>query len=158
MLTSAAIETDYDCSRYDMSYPWLIHGDERLGDPSRRKFQFLSCSGAVTKDVLDIQIPRMENDQQVILLSAGGNDAELSNVLNMCVFQWASFQRNEVDKLKQQVEKGDMHDELKKRFDWEALLRNCAGQLDHTRDIINSGGFASSLDNVINAAKPKLAP
>jgi hypothetical protein len=62
---------DFWCSRYDNSYPYLIHTDERLGDQSARTFQFVSCSGAVTEDVIKKQIPSIDNNQQVILISAG---------------------------------------------------------------------------------------
>ncbi|KAJ6023025.1 hypothetical protein N7499_008343 [Penicillium canescens] len=72
-------------SCYDNSYPYLT--DERLGDQAARTFWFESCSGAVTDDVLNDQIPNINGNQQVILLSAGGNDAELSNILNQCIFQ-----------------------------------------------------------------------
>ncbi|CAH0020345.1 unnamed protein product [Clonostachys rhizophaga] len=69
---------EWNCRRYDLSYPWLINQDPRLGPPEMRSFQFESSSGAVTQD-------------QVILLSAGGNDVELTNVLNQCIYQWAAF-------------------------------------------------------------------
>jgi len=62
---------DYACSRYDHSYPYIINNDDRLGDPGKRNFQFKSCSGAVTKDVLEKQIPSIDGGQQVILLSIG---------------------------------------------------------------------------------------
>lgn len=62
---------DYACSRYDHAYPYLVNTDPRLGDPSKRTFQFLSCSGAVTKDVLEKQIPDLKANQQAILLSIG---------------------------------------------------------------------------------------
>jgi hypothetical protein len=59
------------CSRYDHSYPYLLNRDGWLGDASARTFQFLSCSGALTKDVLENQIPRIDDNQEIILLSAG---------------------------------------------------------------------------------------
>jgi hypothetical protein len=65
------VHQDYGCSRYDHSYPHLLNDDDRLGNPAARKFQFLSCSGAVINDVLNKQIPNLEDNQQVILLSAG---------------------------------------------------------------------------------------
>jgi len=66
---------DYACSRYDQAYPYLINQDSRLGDPSARKFQFKSCSGAVAQDVLDDQIPNIDGNQQAILLSVGESQA-----------------------------------------------------------------------------------
>ena len=65
---------DWACSRYDHAYPYLVNSDPSLGDPSKRTFQFLSCSGALSKDVLEKQIPRLSSDQQVILLSVGMYD------------------------------------------------------------------------------------
>jgi hypothetical protein len=62
---------DYACSRYDHAYPYLIHHDSRLGDPTIRTFQFKSCSGALTADVVNDQIPKIDSNQQIILLSAG---------------------------------------------------------------------------------------
>lgn len=65
------IDQDSDCARYDHSYPYLVNQDGRLGDSTKRKFQFESCSGAVVQDVIDDQIPAVDSGQQVILLSAG---------------------------------------------------------------------------------------
>ncbi|KAJ8208859.1 hypothetical protein LV159_008597 [Aspergillus fumigatus] len=44
-------------------------GDRIQSDPAARTFQFVSCSGAVTADVLDKQNPKISGNQQVILLS-----------------------------------------------------------------------------------------
>lgn len=63
--------SEFNCRRYDHSYPWILNEDPRLGDPAGRNFQFASCSGAVTQDVIDKQIPELDGGQQVILLSAG---------------------------------------------------------------------------------------
>lgn len=60
---------DWACSRYDHSYPYLIYNDPRFLLPPT--FQFLSCSGAVTQDVLDDQIPALSSNQDAILLSIG---------------------------------------------------------------------------------------
>ncbi|RMZ77642.1 hypothetical protein DV738_g4290, partial [Chaetothyriales sp. CBS 135597] len=48
-------------------------------------------SQSVTKDVLKEQIPRLKSGQDAIMLSIGGNDAELKNILNQCVFQWTAL-------------------------------------------------------------------
>jgi hypothetical protein len=42
-----------------------------LLDVTNHKFQFLSCSGAVTQDVIDKQIPKLDGNQRVILISSG---------------------------------------------------------------------------------------
>lgn len=62
---------DWKCSRYDHSYPNLLNQDSRLGDSSKRNFQFESCSGAVIDHVIEKQLPNLDSNQQVILLSAG---------------------------------------------------------------------------------------
>lgn len=63
---------DYACSRYAGAYPNLVNMDDRLGgSDTKRDFQFKSCSGAVSSDVLEKQIPEISDDQQAILLSVG---------------------------------------------------------------------------------------
>jgi len=49
----------------------MVHLDLRIGNSHTRNFQFKSCSGAVLKDVIEKQIPELNGNQQVILLSAG---------------------------------------------------------------------------------------
>ena len=51
-----------------MAYPKILSQHPLLGNPD---FQFLSCSGAKTKDVLEKQISKLNNNQDVILLSIG---------------------------------------------------------------------------------------
>lgn len=69
------IDTDYACSRYDNAYPNLINDDARLGyNNTDRDFQFRSCSGAVTSDILEKQIPNISPSQQAILLSVGKSE------------------------------------------------------------------------------------
>lgn len=61
------------CSRYDKAYPNLVNENSALGDSSKRKFQFDSCSGALTKDVTDSQVKRLDDGQNAIMISAGEN-------------------------------------------------------------------------------------
>jgi hypothetical protein len=70
-LTKLYTHVDWACSRYDAAFPNLVNTDYRLGDPAKRKFQFKSCSGAVMDDVLTRQIPKIDSNQQVIMISAG---------------------------------------------------------------------------------------
>ncbi|KAK2007905.1 kinetoplastid membrane protein 11 [Colletotrichum eremochloae] len=63
--------SDWACSRYDQSYPSFVDGDARLGNRATRNFQFKSCSGATSSEVIEHQIPRLDGNQDVILLSAG---------------------------------------------------------------------------------------
>ncbi|EPS26948.1 hypothetical protein PDE_01888 [Penicillium oxalicum 114-2] len=147
---------DSACSRYDNAYPNLIHTDLRLGDPATRNFQFKSCSGAVISDVISDQIPQISGNQQVILLSAGGNDAQLTSILNQCVFQWAVLNANQV-KTAKAASQLDPKFAWASSVDWDSLGVGCAGQLAQTQAIIEGSEFSKSLDSVISAAKSKLA-
>jgi hypothetical protein len=62
---------DFAYTRYDHAYPYLINQDSRIGDPSGRKFQLLSCSSAIIQDMLDKQIPQLDDNQDAIILSIG---------------------------------------------------------------------------------------
>jgi hypothetical protein len=42
------------------------------------------------KDVVDKQIPELDSNQDAIMLSIGGNDAGLINLLNSCISRWVS--------------------------------------------------------------------
>ncbi|RYP70471.1 hypothetical protein DL769_004960 [Monosporascus sp. CRB-8-3] len=148
--------SDWACSRYDHAYPYLINNDPRLGDPSGRNFQFQACSGAVTEDVLENQIPSVDSDQQVVLLSIGGNDAELINVLNQCVFQWGVLNWEQVA-LAKTAATVDKEYQWANDVDWDSLGRGCDEQLNRTEYIINSDDFSSNIDKVLDAAKAKLA-
>ncbi|PNY28628.1 Lipase 1 [Tolypocladium capitatum] len=84
---------------------------------------------------------------------AGGNDAELLNILNQCIFQWCVFD-------KKQVAAGKLAELLKEpwaKIDFDVMGRGCDGQLKISRAIIESNDFSSRLDAVISAAKKKLA-
>nr|UMZ45336.1 hypothetical protein [Paramyrothecium sp.] len=148
--------SDYACSRYNHAYPYLLHTDSRFGDEKSRKFQFRSCSGDTTKEVLDTQIPALDSDQQLILLSVGGNDVQLVNILNQCIYQWGVLNQEQVEVAKIAA-LADPKYEWAESFDWDTLGRGCEGQLDHTESIINSDAFSSSIDKVLEAAKGKLA-
>ncbi|KAF5619593.1 lipolytic G-D-S-L family [Fusarium tjaetaba] len=147
-------EGDENCRRYDHSYPYLINQDERLGDTANRKFQFKSCSGAVIKNVIEDQLPSIDSDQQIILLSAGGNDAELVNILNQCVYQWFALndQHSTVGKVAEM--KGEP---WAKGWDWDAASRGCLGQLQYSKNIINDDEFSKRIDSMIEATKKKLS-
>ncbi|KAG5808825.1 hypothetical protein H9Q71_006708 [Fusarium xylarioides] len=147
-------EGDENCRRYDHSYPYLINQDERLGDTANRKFQFKSCSGAVIKNVIEDQLPSIDSDQQIILLSAGGNDAELVNILNQCVYQWFALndQHSTVGKVAEM--KGEP---WAKGWNWDAASRGCLGQLQYSKNIINNDEFSKRIDDMIEATKKKLS-
>ncbi|KAM0542975.1 hypothetical protein ACHAPJ_012532 [Fusarium lateritium] len=156
IIQAASPKSDWACSRYAGAYPYYVYKDPRFGD-NYPDFQFLSCSGAKIDDVLNDQIPDLESGQQAIMLSVGGNDAELKNILNSCVFQWGVFNPlqaavGEIAKLFENQFK-----DIAKYIDFEAKARGCEGQLTYTNSIITSNSFRSKLDRVLSAAKYKLA-
>lgn len=85
----------------------------------------------------------------------GGNDAQLTNILNQCVFQWAVLNPTQVAvaKLAALTEEFSWAGD----YDWDTLGRGCDGQLQSSRDIIESKDFSDNLDKVVDAAKKKLA-
>lgn len=60
--------TRRSCSRYKNSHPMILSRDRRLANPD---FQFVSCSGAVAKQIVEDQIPKLNAKQDAILLSVG---------------------------------------------------------------------------------------
>ena len=45
------------CARGDTAYPNLMDQDVRFGESAGRTFQFLTCSRAVSQDILNQQVP-----------------------------------------------------------------------------------------------------
>ena len=73
---------DTACSRYDGAYPVLLNNI--LG--AKSKFQFLACSGDKSTHVKDQVAKLADKSQDLVTISAGGNDALLSDVLKACVY------------------------------------------------------------------------
>jgi lysophospholipase L1-like esterase len=67
------------CSRYDQAYPRQI-GDY-FGLP---KLNFQACSGAISADVFT-QVNALPTGQDLVLLTVGGNDLCLSELIAKCV-------------------------------------------------------------------------
>ena len=88
---------------------------------------FIACSGAKIPATTD-QAASLDGGQQMITISAGGNDASLIDALNNCVFTFKGF-----------------------------LSSNCDKTLDNIQTFIDGGNFASSMDSLITAAKSNLA-
>ncbi|KAH6712549.1 SGNH hydrolase-type esterase domain-containing protein [Leptodontidium sp. MPI-SDFR-AT-0119] len=118
--------------RCDQAYPNLINNDERLGDPANRKFLFQSCSGAVIADVIETQIPLLDPNQQVILLSASGNDIGLTKILNQCIYQFSVLNPEQMAVAKIAAATDDRF-KWAKDFDFDAAGLGCEGQLDASR-------------------------
>ncbi|KAK4222286.1 SGNH hydrolase-type esterase domain-containing protein [Podospora fimiseda] len=165
-------QSDWACRRYTGSYPMLVANDMRLigTDRDALEFEFKSCSGAVGQDLLKQQIPYLTDGQDAILLSVGGNDAELVNILNSCIYQWKNLKKWQGELAK--IELGRKWDtvlgkiekllgfkipiELKNIIDLDKITRSCEEQLSRTQDIIESDEFSDTLDRVVEAAKKKL--
>ncbi|KAI8718199.1 SGNH-hydro domain-containing protein [Fusarium sp. LHS14.1] len=152
-------QSDWSCGRHDNAYPSLVNQDGRLGDKSKRRFQFQSCSGATLEDLRKRQIPHIDKGQQVILVSAGANDAEFVNILNHCIYQWASFDSSEkaFDILGNSIP-GLLKDYPHlAEFQIEELTRSCDEQLEISRELVESDEFGQKIDDVLKEAKRKLA-
>ena len=59
-----------DCSRYDYTYPTILNN---IFGPSVSQFTYSACSGAITPEIYE-QIQALENDMDLVVLTAGGND------------------------------------------------------------------------------------
>ncbi|KAF2811078.1 SGNH hydrolase [Mytilinidion resinicola] len=79
---------DWSCSRYDHSYPSLLNSNGFLGENPNRTHQYLACSGATSEEVLVKQASALDDDLDVITVSAGGNDVGLSIIMNQCIYQF----------------------------------------------------------------------
>ncbi|KAJ5561370.1 esterase family protein [Penicillium sp. DV-2018c] len=78
-LTFAGDE-DYQCSRYDTSYPMILK--DSLGSAG---FHFAACSGDRTGNIYQ-QIQSLDGDLDLVVMTAGGNDLCLSTLILKCVF------------------------------------------------------------------------
>ena len=114
------------CSRYDGSYANVVN----LGlgtDTKDINFSYEACSGAKIPEITK-QANSLDGGQQMITISAGGNDAELMKGLNDCVFTFKGL-----------------------------LSGNCMDTLNEIEGIINGDQLSSDIDGLISAAKSKLA-
>lgn len=118
---------DWYCSRYDDSYPSLINRSPSLGDSNGRDFKYYACSGAVTTDVKNKQIPGLSG-LQMATLSIGGNDANLKDILHACIYQWNKDPQLDCDKT-----------------------------LADSQNTINDPKFSQNLDDVLNALRGAMA-
>ena len=89
------------------------------------------------------------------LSTSGGNDVELVNILNQCIFQVAVINPEQVVVAEAAAQTEEFA--WAKDFDFATLGRGCAAQLDHTATTISSSKFSQDLDKVLDAAKRKLA-
>ncbi|KAJ5178836.1 hypothetical protein N7492_002046 [Penicillium capsulatum] len=143
------------CSRYDKAYPNLVNENSAFGDSSKRKFQFESCSGALTKDVTDDQVKRLDDGQHAIMLSAGGNDAGLVDILNQCVYQ--IFAPTKEAAALMETSPAFKAIEWFKDADLHKYTRGCDGTLEDSKKLIEGGEFSKNLDSLLSKTKEKLA-
>ena len=120
---------DWWCSRYDSSYPSIINEDESLGDPSKRKFTYWACSGATIPKTIDQLNALDDRSQDIITITAGGNDASFIDVLNECVYQWSPHSN--------------------------AFTDACHNQIAKTHDYIHGPDFANQVSGLIAVARNK---
>jgi lysophospholipase L1-like esterase len=69
-----------ECSRYNGAYPLKIQQVVQS-----QRFLFKACSGDTSQDILEKQIPNIPGDNELITVSAGGNDVGFSAVLKKCI-------------------------------------------------------------------------
>ncbi|KAF2733233.1 SGNH hydrolase [Polyplosphaeria fusca] len=133
----AGSRSDKDCARYDRSYPQLISMDDRLGTNQYRVWQNQACSGATTENVVTDQVPNIASIQDVVTLSAGGNDVGLATILNNCVFRWWPFGQTCEDTI--EATKGKI-DDLGDKLD--KMLEAVMSKLDNVNSRIYYTGYA----------------
>ncbi|RYP14778.1 hypothetical protein DL765_006134 [Monosporascus sp. GIB2] len=73
-----------DCFRNNGSYPVQLHEDFPFGS---NVWQFLACTGDVVDNMVNDWIPSLNEDQQVLTVSIGGNDLGFGKILRACVFK-----------------------------------------------------------------------
>jgi hypothetical protein len=73
------------------------------------------------------------------------------------VFQWLVLQANQVAFAEALAKADEYLSGHADSVDWDAYSRGCDGQLLHTAALISNTSFSESLDNVLSAAKSKLA-
>ena len=95
--------------------------------------------------------------ERKLTLSLGGNDAELTNILNQCVFQWAVLSQLQVIQANAIIAVDAAYHFLE-GTDFGVYGRGCENQLDRSQAIIEGSVFSSAVDSVISAAKAKLGP
>lgn len=77
--------SDARCGRFAESYPRQI-----VDNNKGTIFRNLACGGASTTSVMLAQVPWIQ-DSQVITLTIGGNEVDFFEIVNACVYQWATF-------------------------------------------------------------------
>ncbi|MCI4065187.1 SGNH/GDSL hydrolase family protein [Micromonospora sp. R77] len=71
--------TSGSCLRSPQSYPRLWVNSHTVAS-----FQFVACSGATTREVLNNQLGALNSGTDLVTISIGGNDAGFANVVTTC--------------------------------------------------------------------------
>lgn len=91
------LASEGDCRRGQHGYPLLLHLDLNNATRTNTSMQWLSCTGAQTKDILSgtalsqIDLLNTSLPLDFATLSVGGNDLGFFDVMNACIFRFYSF-------------------------------------------------------------------
>ncbi|KAF2733524.1 hypothetical protein EJ04DRAFT_513167 [Polyplosphaeria fusca] len=142
---------DWTCSRYNLSYPNILH-TSYLGNDSNRTHQFLACTGATTTMILDTQVPLLDQDIDLLTISGGGNDIGLTPILNSCIYQFFMAEDTDCESA--------IEDARAKVHDKSELFRNITKLIDASAPKMNKdhgmiyvtgyAGFFGAEDNICN--------
>lgn len=89
------------------------------------------------------------------LISAGGNDAELVDILNKCVYQFFVPTTQLLDQADKLGVLGILQNLGSSTFQF---AWGCDTQLDNSEKLINDAAFSNNIAQLIDAAKGKLSP
>lgn len=131
---------DFVCSRYGYSYPNLLH-NSYLGDDPNRTHQFLACTGAKSGEILQNQVPMLENGIDFLTISAGGNDIGLTPILNNCIYQFYLAGENDCVTAIQDARK-KVADETELYYNITELINAAKPKMNETHGIIHVTGYA----------------
>lgn len=81
------VELNDLCYQYSEGYPNILNSVGYLGVNPDRHFQYLGCSGATVKDVIELQVPKMKRSE-VVTISAGGIDADFVHLIDSCIYRY----------------------------------------------------------------------
>lgn len=91
------LASEGDCRRGQHGYPLLLHLDMNNATKTNTSMQWLSCTGAQTKDILSgtalsqVDLLNTSLPLDFATLSVGGNDLGFFDVMNACIFRFYSF-------------------------------------------------------------------
>jgi lysophospholipase L1-like esterase len=72
---------DWACSRYDGSYPMMVY--DKIGS-GVDKFQYHACSGDRSEHIFK-QAEDLDSDVDLLIMTAGGNDLCLAQMIKICI-------------------------------------------------------------------------